>query len=267
MNMRRLGTTLAAVAAVVTLAGCGGGNVPSAGHPLTHVKTTQANGAAATSGPAALPTAGLSTATVDANGNVNYCVDQKPFSGPVVDAWGGSANVMQAYCEMVKFTLENSWVGSLVKPPAPGKTRDVVEFSFVKQYMTSDLQDKWDAVVKKALAGDKASEDTVNLLTMYDDGKDETVTVQNRPDYVTNLAAGPATLDSDKRGPSGNPDRLVIKFTASADLHVLIGGKRNVVTVTKNISYALIPTGQKDIPWVIDDFTGQFSNSAAQPEQ
>lgn len=239
-SIRRLGVATLATALLLGLAACGSDDdVPSAGHPKTDIDLTQADPSGA-SVPSNVPEAGAK-----ADGSVDWCVGQDPFTGPAADQFGAD-NVMTAYCEMVEFTMTNAWVPTLMREDDP----QAVEFSFMNDYMTANMQDSWAAVVQKALAGDDTADQQVQGLTVYG-LVGEGVSFPEDDSLVRNQAAGSAALTLDKEGPNGDY-RLGMTFTASADFRILKNGEPMLVPFTKDITYYLVPNGDATRPWLID---------------
>jgi hypothetical protein len=257
--MRRLGAMAAVAAVALTLTACGGKDVPSADHPTTNVKASQAPAGA--SGGSASPAIPSNAPTVDPG---HYCDGQAPFTGEAADHWGAD-NVKQAYCFMVAYTLdESSWVTNLMQKPADGSARKPVEFSFVKQYMTSRMQTSWDDLVNKDLAGDEDSFNLVQAMTFYNLTGDG-IAFPDRPDLVVNKSFSPAETWVDNLGPDGS-DRLAMKFTVSGSVRLLQNNKPVLLPMEKTVTYFLVPTGQTDLPWVMDGFQGTYKTSALQPD-
>lgn len=197
----------------------------------------------------------------------DYCASQgsEPFTGQAADHWGAD-NVMQAYCDMVNFTLvESSWVESLMRKPADGRVREAIEFSFVKQWMTPGMQAAWDADVQQALAGDEEALSKVQAMTFHN-LTGEGIELPDRPDLVTNQSFSPAETWTDNLGPDG-ADRLAIKFTVSADVRLVQGGKSVVLPMEKTVTYFLVPADQDEPPWLIDGFSGTFRTLEIHPQE
>jgi hypothetical protein len=255
MSIRRIGIAAMVTAALIGLSGCGGDDpLPTTNAPISTAGTS--GGGASASGPA-IPSDAPVVETGE-DGSTDYCANQTPFAGPVADQWGAD-NVMQAYCEMVAFTLDDSsWINSLLVKPS--KPRDAVEFSSVKKYMTTNAQASWDALVARYLSGDvKDATDAANQmynLQFFDLEGDGMVFTQS-DGLVNNKAFSPATLGTDSLGPDG-ADRLNMTFTVSADVALTYNGKPGTLPMSKTVTYSLVPTGQADIPWVIDGVTGNW---------
>jgi hypothetical protein len=265
-TIRSVGIVTMVTAALIGLSGCSSNDkVPSADNPVTNVEVTPVpqatQGGKTTGNEPVIPSNAPEAPVANSDGAIDYCAGQAPFTGDVADQFGAD-NVMAAYCEMVGFTLDQStWVNNLLAPLPDGQKRQLVEYSFVKDYMTDRQQQEWDATVQKAIDGDKASSDRVFLL-IFNDITGEGLTFPDRPDLVTNKKWSPAVLGSDTAGPDG-ADRLTMEFTVSADVNVLVNNEPKVINMSKDITYALVPTGLTDRPWAIDGFTATWKTNVA----
>lgn len=265
ITRRRGSAAIAAAALMLTLAGCGSDSPKRTNEPIAG---PSGKSAATTTAPLPDPTAApLPTATappeVPNTDNQTGSQDrqktldkvfgeQAPFTGPAADKFGAD-NVMTAYKYLVTFTLDYGFTETLMRPKDKYQP---IEFSFIKPFMAAKAQADWDASVNAALAGDAAQITNVNVMTLWNVNVPGYTLTKTRP--VRNQKWSPANTLVD-----GN--RLVVRFKVSADIVFDKGGKEYVSTVTKDMTFWVIPNGDPEVPWLIDGWQGSYNSSGFKP--
>lgn len=243
-NRRRGGAALVVAALVVTLSGCGGDTPRTTNEPII--------GAPGQPVPSAAPSNEVTGAADRAAILEQVFGAQAPFTGPAADKFGAD-NVMTAYKYLVTFSLDNGFTETLMTPKAKFRP---VDFDFIKPYLGKKAQDDWDASVTAALAGDEKAKTNINVMTLWN---------VDIPGYT--LKADDAVRDQ-KWSPENTTvdgNRLIMRMNVSADVILVKDGKDHASTVTRDLTYALVPPGVPGIPWQIDGWTGSYSSTNIRP--
>jgi hypothetical protein len=249
----RLGTAVA-VAALLALTACSNDTNPPQAQPTPSESASTDPTGTPTDTPtsAVSPAPGTPTVGYDPKtGKINYCKDQKPFTGEAADKFGAK-KVMRAYCDLVTLQMEQSFNGDMIRKD--GGFRQI-EFSAPREYMTQDLKKEWDKDLTAALKGDLDARSGVWAFMLYDaevGNGYEWFPVEAQEPMVMNqqFSAAQAWVDT-----SADRTRLALRFTASADLHVTKKGKPYLYPFSKDLTFALIENGSsQEKAWLIDSY-------------
>jgi len=249
MRTTRKATCIAIAAALaLTVAACGGGDTKPV---AVATKGTASVSPTATVKPTPAPTRGDSVQpTADNPLGIDWVKQSKqPFTGAAADKFG-AANVMAAYRHAVTFSLQEGYSNLMAK----GYDARPVEFSFVKPYLTTALQQQWDKDVKAGLAKDEDAVGNVFAVTTWHaaEGQDVYKFRDGQVLFTLGRTFSPATTSVQTIGAK---DYLVIRFTVSRNIRFMKDGKAVLLPLEKDITYRMTPNGLKEIPWLIDAWT------------
>jgi hypothetical protein len=258
----RLGSLLAASALLVSLSACStdskaetpGGETTSAAAPDT-TDTTEAPGDKATPTPTPLPEIEADTNT----GRLQYCKNQKPFTGEAADRFGAE-EVADAYCTFVTLTMEQSFIESYLRADSDEMTPQ--DFSVWRDYMTKDALDGWDANVAEAIAGDADAARNINTLVMFNVVNGSGYSFVESGPLVSNQKFSPASTRIDQ---VDGEDRLLLTFDVAADFNLTKDSADEtplLLNLSREITFALIQNPAATSPendWLIDGFSGEFT--------
>lgn len=246
---------LAGLAAALLLSGCSDDATPPEATPTQ----TPSPSASTTNDPpeSASPSpSSVATPTITADpetGQFDWCdpAEQAPFTGEAADKFGAD-KVMDAYCTMVELQMTHSFVDSLLRAKGGFTTQD---FEPMRAYLGQDTRADWDADVAKIVKGtadDQSSSDVAGLMAF--DLVGGSGYVLDTP-AVYNQRFTPAQAWVDTK--AGGLDRLVLKFTVSADYAIVRekDDKPMAYSVDKNMTYYLVPGTGNGKSWYIDGYT------------
>lgn len=267
MFTRRLGAAVLAAVTLISLTACGNSDKKPDAKTKPTATAPASTSPSETPTPDASPTPGTPKITQDPNGKTNYCQgNQKPFTGEAADKFGAE-KVMAGYCEMVKLTMEQSFVPNMLRQESDFRA---VEFTIPGQYMTAAARKDWDAQVNKVVTGTGDQSEVWSMMFVglnYGEGD----AYRYYPDSsamptVLNQSFTPATTSVDTKG---SQPRLVLSFSVSADLVMTDGKDPYLIHATKKMTYWLVDNGTApDKPWLIDGYSSEphFDKPVKHPE-
>lgn len=263
-NTARLSAaTLCAAALALAATGCGTNHpsvsqtsptrapaspAPNAAKPATPAVRPTASAAGAAT-PHGMPTPAASPVTMDSA----VFAHQAPFTGSAADEFGADA-VMAGYKEMVAFSINQGFT-SLMPLARTQITPQML--SFVRPWLTPEAETAWDQDLASLHTSDKA-EDNVTAMTVLNlHGPGFSL---RQPITAGNFHFTPATAAVE---PRGSKETLRLEFQLTGDVPAALNGKPQIVTVTRKLTYWLVPADQPDTqrPWLI--YGWQTTTSAA----
>ena len=251
----RVGHLAATVALALALTSCGGDSDEVAAPSSTASPTLTTEPApsvtpseSATVDPADLPTIDPDT------GEIDFCTDEtKPFTGEAAKFFGAD-EVLQAYCSMVSFSLTRGMSSPMILRDNFPADYPPQLFSSVERFMTADLLEDWRsnvndlenqavAVYNLVMFGVSVGGEGDMVYSVVDDGQP----------FTTGGVASPARTEL--RYNDDGQARLVLRFTLTADI-ITTGtdGKNYHLPVVRDLNYTLAPTGNPEMPWLIDGY-------------
>lgn len=257
-HLRRVGAITVAAVLAIGLTGCSKPKEepPTTGKPSSSVST----GPSATSSPSPTVSAQPTPTTiVDPNtGETDFCkaTKQAPSTGPASDLFGAD-NVTVAYCHFGNFGMTEGWTNLMESKPSYAP----IEFSFVKPWMTTELQKGWDGIVAKAIAGDEQGTADVNALTGFNREGPKYQFDPNMPRVIKrSVSAATTSVGKDR---SGAP-ALILTMTFKGDMvfNEIATGKKVALTLTRAVTFTVVPNGAPEHPWLIDAFTAKTTPDA-----
>lgn len=282
-------TLVAAITLSVTAAACGSGDATAStqlGSPritaTSSTPTSKSTTASPTASKAATskstkaasprPTPRPLVTQIKGSKKQGYDLDfskQPPFTGPAAKLFGAK-NVMAAYKETVDFSLTNGYTNRNLLAKIPKQTFPG-EFPGLKAYMTPSVHALWTTSIKRAIKGDKKAFGTVAILTPWSISSPalKVPTISNDPTWVpsygfdfsrANTVVG-AARDAKTKA-------LGIRFDVTQNVRFIKPNKKTVAyPVTRDMTYWLVPNPNKktakDIPWLIDGWSGTTSRGKA----
>lgn len=250
----RLCAVALATAVGLTLSSCSKDDT-TATPPATTASETTATAEPTESAPVPVVTPSTDPETNE----VEYCDrdTEDAFTGPAADEFGAE-NVLDAYCEMVAFSFQQGF--TTLMRPVEGRT--VLDYSFVKPFLTDAGAQKWDELVAQYLAGDEAQRDAIFSLTAHDIGglSDGYVIPESGPQIVGgSFSAADTKVDTRESTP-----RLEMTFDLYTNIVVTKPGLDEsdlyVIPFAKRVRYTLVPTGKDDVPWAIDAWSSTYTS-------
>jgi hypothetical protein len=236
-----------AAALTLSVAACGGNDTKPGALPTKGIASASPT---ATIKPTPSATRNSVTPTADNPLGIDWVKQSKqPFTGAAADKFG-AANVMAAYRHAVTFSLREGYSNLMAK----GYDARPVEFSFIKPYLTTALQNQWDKDVKAALAKDEDAVGNVYAVTTWNTAEGQDVYKFRKGQVLFTLGRtfSPATASVQTIGAK---DYLDIQFTVSRNIRFMKAGKAVLLPLEKDITYRMTPNGLKDMPWLIDAWT------------
>lgn len=260
-------TMAVTAAAVVVLAGCSNGPTTTEGNdPAPGASTTATpgspSGTETTPGVPEVPTA-PPTVPIGPEGP-EYCANQKPsdFTGSAAEHFG-AANVRDAFCEMIKFVVTNTYTREIMTPRTDYRP---IEFSFIEKYLTPSLANEWRSNVRRAVRalnkGKEVKKEVGYKITPF-----MIFNVQYLGDgapgaHLPTVEEGPVS-SGHKWGPANlelveyeGHKQLKLTFTVKSDLHFQNETTLVTIPAEKTTSYYLVENpGNPDIPWLIEGYS------------
>jgi hypothetical protein len=268
MKSTRIRIAVVATAALLALTACSDEPDPTPAPPTPTESTSTTEDPTPTETPTDGETTPTETPTLEVDpttGQTNFCEKQTtPFTGSAPEVFG-QENVKDAYCEMGDLMIQQSFISNLVRAE-PGDKIDPRQFSVPRDYMTDDALKDWDAAVK---GGDYADIWGIMFYKLYSEDYSYYPEGSSEPTTM-NLKVSPARTGVDK---SAGDDRLLLRFTVSADLNVS-GNKDEkayLFPVSKDVSMYLVNApGDVSEPhnWYIDGWNSKtkFGTPYLRPE-
>ncbi len=177
----------------------------------------------------------------------------EPFTGEVAEDVGPE-RVMDAYCQMVEFNLQNTATGLVLKDIDEVEVRD---YAFIKNYLIPEMHAVWDQLVEDNLkimkSGDEPdpnegiSQAALTLGPMNDSWFEGGYEFNPDGPFTVGGKWSPATL----RPSEDNVSRFSMEFTYDTKVYMEKDGDPYVIPITKEIRYSLAEDAVNPGEWLI----------------
>lgn len=248
MRSIRYAAAAITLAAAATLAGCGSSHNTVSTPPPTGQPTATSQ-----------PTASDAPSTNPSTGVTDYCgKNQAPATGPAATQFGAK-NVLAAYCEMVGFTIDNSFTSLMERAP------QAQDFDFLKPWFTPGGWASVQKVVPGAVAGSNPQQGDLFAITAFNMSAGSVPGLRVRANQTAPLETGPSvTAAKTAVDTTQGVPRLAMTLTMTVQVGMsTTSGANYLVPLSKTVTYWLVPNGSPSRPWLIDAANGSIRSTGS----
>jgi hypothetical protein len=186
---------------------------------------------------------------------------QPPFKGAAVKQFGQAA-LQAAYRQVVNFAFDTGWDPVLIAQRRSALTR--ADFDRPRSSLTVPCAKTYDALVKKALSGDRAAIRDLEGAALFSvAGTNSEVRALTGEAAVSDRRFSRATMTLDR---SSGKARLAVTFTATALVHLRdAAGKKFVMQTARELNYRLVRNAAADVKgraFLIDAWSNHLQTKA-----
>lgn len=263
INLKRTSLAAVALAALLPLAACGGGNQP--------IRAGGANAAAAAATAAPKPSTPVPTVGVNKSGATDWCANivatKITTSADLASHWT-KADLAAAYCQVLTMEGAIGWT-NLALPATATSPEQIVET--VRPWLTERAIGETRKIATKSLAkgGNDNADFNLGAITAFN---------LDFVDYKFRSAVDPAqpivgqrrwsdadfALDTQKDD-AGNA-MLDVTVTFTDDALLAKAGKPYVAQRANTLTVAMVQTGIAAHPWLVDAWDAKFHFAKPTPD-